>query len=101
MQRCSHAYLRYTTGALPVCGPRITSDSIIKCHVITRYGAMPLSLASHEKAERGLSSAHTGVRFEGTLKRWSKPGTDSAKDRIGIKLLRGAVLTLTAAGEGC
>ncbi len=52
-------------------------------------------------AKRGVVERSRGVCFEGMLKRWSKPGMDSAKDRIGIKLLRGAVLTLTAAGEGC
>lgn len=61
----------------------------------------PLWSDAPRLAKRGLSSAREGVCFEGMLKRWSKPGMDSAKDRIGIKLLRGAVLTLTAAGEGC
>ncbi len=63
--------------------------------------SLPVMERCPSLCEEGLSSAREGVCFEGMLKRWSKPGMDSAKDRIGIKLLRGAVLTLTAAGEGC
>ena len=58
----SHAYLWPAAGALPVRGPRITLDTIIKCHVITCYGVMrSVPAASWDKQERERLSVHFGV----------------------------------------